>query len=256
MQKKHKTGFTLIELLVVIAIIAILAAILFPVFARARENARRAACQSNLKQLGLAFVQYAQDYDSRYPYNDDGGNGTPGKGEPDAPWGPFSRQINGWQHAINPYIKSVQIFKCPSADSGTNANNAGANNTQQTGLSHYGYNTKVSGGWGVPSNPTWGEGALAESKLEFPTQTILLNDNSRNSGAGAQTGPGTDGWNHAQGHNDLIKEGGGLRRHLDGGNYLFADGHVKFFPAAGMPAERVTKKDGTEPTYYGYKDQS
>src|SRR5687767_6194063 len=63
----RKSGFTLIELLVVIAIIAILAAILFPVFARARENARRASCQSNLKQVGLGFVQYTQDYDERYP---------------------------------------------------------------------------------------------------------------------------------------------------------------------------------------------
>src|SRR5690606_6779733 len=62
-----KRGFTLIELLVVIAIIAILAAILFPVFARARENARRASCQSNLKQIGLGLMQYTQDYDERLP---------------------------------------------------------------------------------------------------------------------------------------------------------------------------------------------
>jgi prepilin-type N-terminal cleavage/methylation domain-containing protein len=74
MRKLHKvtpsrkrTGFTLIELLVVIAIIAILAAILFPVFARARENARRASCQSNLKQIGLAVYQYTQDYDEKCP---------------------------------------------------------------------------------------------------------------------------------------------------------------------------------------------
>src|SRR5687767_1588685 len=65
--RSRKVGFTLIELLVVIAIIAILAAILFPVFARARENARRASCQSNLKQLGLSFAQYTQDFDERYP---------------------------------------------------------------------------------------------------------------------------------------------------------------------------------------------
>lgn len=66
-RKKSKHGFTLIELLVVIAIIAILASILFPVFARARENARRSSCMSNLKQLGLAFMQYTQDYDEQLP---------------------------------------------------------------------------------------------------------------------------------------------------------------------------------------------
>src|SRR5205809_4233116 len=66
-QERTRRAFTLIELLVVIAIIAILAAILFPVFSRARENARRASCQSNLKQIGLGFLQYAQDYDERLP---------------------------------------------------------------------------------------------------------------------------------------------------------------------------------------------
>src|SRR5688500_15272051 len=69
LQTQRKAGFTLIELLVVIAIIALLAAILFPVFARSRENAMRAACQSNLKQIELAYTQYIQDYDERYPHN-------------------------------------------------------------------------------------------------------------------------------------------------------------------------------------------
>jgi prepilin-type N-terminal cleavage/methylation domain-containing protein len=71
-----RRGFTLIELLVVIAIIAILAAILFPVFARARENARRASCSSNMKQIGLGFLQYTQDYDERMPSVADGSNGN------------------------------------------------------------------------------------------------------------------------------------------------------------------------------------
>ena len=65
--QKHRRGFTLIELLVVIAIISLLAAILFPVFSRARENARRSSCLSNLKQIGLGMMQYTQDYDERYP---------------------------------------------------------------------------------------------------------------------------------------------------------------------------------------------
>src|SRR6186997_2874835 len=97
-----RKGFTLIELLVVIAIIAILAAILFPVFARARENARRSSCQSNLKQLGLGFAQYTQDYDERLP---EFSNGNPVTG-------PFA--FDGWGNSIQSYVKSYQILKCPS----------------------------------------------------------------------------------------------------------------------------------------------
>jgi prepilin-type N-terminal cleavage/methylation domain-containing protein len=97
-----KKGFTLIELLVVIAIIAILAAILFPVFARARENARRASCQSNLKQIGLGVLQYIQDYDERYPA---------------ARWGSgpsWDAPRNVWFGQVHPYTKSLQIMQCPS----------------------------------------------------------------------------------------------------------------------------------------------
>ncbi len=97
--EKKVSGFTLIELLVVIAIIAILAAILFPVFARARENARRASCQSNLKQIGLGILQYTQDYDEKYP------SGTTTVGG--------ARGI-GWAGQCLPYIKSTQVFVCPS----------------------------------------------------------------------------------------------------------------------------------------------
>jgi prepilin-type N-terminal cleavage/methylation domain-containing protein/prepilin-type processing-associated H-X9-DG protein len=107
-QRKKRAAFTLIELLVVIAIIAILAAILFPVFARARENARRASCQSNLKQIGLGVMQYTQDYDERLPIglNTDGPVYFNGQ-----LWPQFTLR---WTNLIDPYTKSTQIYTCPS----------------------------------------------------------------------------------------------------------------------------------------------
>jgi len=97
----RKSGFTLIELLVVIAIIAILAAILFPVFAKVREKARQNACLSNMKQLGLGFAQYTQDYDEKFPcglFQAAAAGGNSGC---------------GWAGQIFPYIKSNQVFQCP-----------------------------------------------------------------------------------------------------------------------------------------------
>ena len=132
-QNQRRSAFTLIELLVVIAIIAILASILFPVFARARENARRASCMSNLKQVGLGIMMYVQDYDEKYPmqfyfstfddYATPSGTtylqtepGTPGAHFQigDTSSGHLDHYIT-WMDLTFPYTKSVQVFQCPSS---------------------------------------------------------------------------------------------------------------------------------------------
>jgi len=115
-----RRAFTLIELLVVIAIIAILAAILFPVFAKAREKARQSSCSSNLKQLGLGFTQYVQDYDERLPaagkYQDQPGAAgwTPGNAGTPYSDTPTTVACDVTKGAIYTYVKSAQVYVCPS----------------------------------------------------------------------------------------------------------------------------------------------
>lgn len=124
-----RKGFTLIELLVVIAIIAILAAILFPVFAQAREKARQASCTSNTKQLGLAFLMYAQDYDEIYP----------------TAWNNWPRTV--WAHDIQPYVKNLQLMTCPSRPTRSFSGRVGTSYPADEADRRMGYGINTSCGW-------------------------------------------------------------------------------------------------------------
>ena len=223
---RTRSAFTLIELLVVIAIIAILAAILFPVFARARENARRSSCQSNMKQIGLGIAQYLQDYDSVYPlvFEDRNGSGgvTPGSGEP------------GWAVLLQPYVKSYQVFRCPSDSSNSIGTMADPGGLPGNGFS-YAYNRMLA--FDVdPANVNLTIPAVVnEAALTYVSNTISVFENngkvstSGASGGGACTGGGIP---TAAGPGCLRVDAGvgtGVaQRHLEGSNFAFCDGHVKW----------------------------
>jgi prepilin-type N-terminal cleavage/methylation domain-containing protein/prepilin-type processing-associated H-X9-DG protein len=197
LQPRIRRAFTLIELLVVIAIIAILAAILFPAFGRARENARRASCQSNLKQIALGLVQYTQDWDEHYPRADAGATGTGIAGNP------------GWAYAIQPYVKSEQLFQCPSDTVSPPTGADLAARAIQVGFTDYYFNYNMAGG--------------TDAALTGSAVTISLGEGS---GAGSSSS-GTGGVANAD-YNRSTPDGTGYRKHLEGGNYAFADGHVKW----------------------------
>lgn len=182
----RRGAFTLIEILVVIAIIAILAAILFPVFARARENARRSSCQSNLKQLTLAVVQYTQDYDERFPL----GLWVDGVGN-------HHTALDN----IQPYLKSTQVGICPS-DSDPPDVNLGLPGSMPVS---YTANDKIST---APMFSGLNPVTLAEIKqsARLPLIWDAINTST----------------------NPFMPNVIAARRHLEGANCAFVDGHVKW----------------------------
>lgn len=215
MTRYHHRAFTLIELLVVIAIIAILASILFPVFARARENARRTSCLSNLKQLGLGMMQYTQDYDEHYPRGYWGitylqtDTSMPGYKFITNNGSNSGRFLN-WMDFIYPYVKSVQLFVCPSQ-------------TDTGGSPSYGYSGAISGWHRSKYGGTGGTGTMSLAEVTRPAEIFMVLDYYSRYGIFANP---IDHGNRAANPSTINN----VVPHLDGGSITFADGHVKWLP--------------------------
>lgn len=206
-----RRGFTLIELLVVIAIIAILAAILFPVFAKAREKARQTSCLSNARQMGTALMMYASDYDDKI-VNCSFPLGT------SFTFNGFTHPNMLWYMALMPYVKNCQIFNCPSSNRGWKG--------AYTGDFDYGINANIS----YYHAAHLGTGC-ALSEFDKPAETLAIGESD-------WTHSSADyGWSNSY----MLYETPHVSRfiparHNDGANIVFCDGHAKWLPVQIDPA--------------------
>lgn len=227
----RRRGFTLIELLVVIAIIAILAAILFPVFAQARDKARSSACLSNTKQIGTAILMYTQDYDETLPeYWDDNDAKNPN-----------ANPLGYWHNHLQPYVKNYQVFICPSAqtkaertiDTGEGTP-AQRKNLRWNGSGSYGWNYWYLGAW--PGQ------TFTLAQVSVPTETIAVGEMNHTVNPGviypAPLCAGTPSWSGAiKSDKDRAKFWGQwAARHQGGSNLVFVDGHSKWYQQAYVEA--------------------
>lgn len=238
--KRRLQAFTLIELLVVIAIIAILAAILFPVFAQAREKARQASCMSNESQIGLAIMQYTQDFDEVYPKSE-------GNAGDAAPY--YDRWADTWADVIQPYVKSYDVFRCPDDSSTPLPTWEGVGvsyncNADDDYTSHW----IAYGPFGMGSNPGdfWNYNSLTLGQINEPGDSIMVaeehnsdmlkvgaqNATEYNSGftetswVGCCTALIPDGTRPAAAY-PFGPNGAVSATHTSLANFLFCDGHVK-----------------------------
>ncbi len=272
--RRHSAAFTLIELLVVIAIIAILAAILFPVFQKVRENARRAACMSNEKQIALGMVMYIQDFEEAWPGRtiptNSLGSIYSGGSQPDA----NGQYYQSWAFALQPYIKSAYVWRCP--DDKTNFQFNGDWNPNNDITKSYGvveqYHDNLPGNPGNagqtammcigPTAP--GNGTITDAMTPEPANTIwLVESGIRYDDTGVCSfSPNCQNEANSEPHDNPFFDVN-LRQHwLDditnnvndhlnviatyhngGSNWGYADGHVKWSPLAKLINTSDTSKD-------------